>query len=439
MRKGKQTEGGLRLMTVLLLLWSIHASAQRTSGAAPNRGAAEKDQAADEASDRHFSSSTTDSPQLIPDHLESEEPARNDSKVSVNGLHAKPQEPRDGFLLGEYIPPEYAVPINGYLIPTVAFVTAIGDSLLCIVLLKKEMRSPTDALFVAIAISDMLTGLIPAPVLIYFFATDRFWEFVPYEWCSVFFSLAIDTPRLFHTASVWLTTTLGVQRYICVCHPLKARTRCTMKKTLCWIGAVFLMSIVSVLYSYFEFYPIEVERPSAAEANKTVSTCRWVPLVANEETESVIRSVYHWYLAIAVSFIPCVILVVMNVLLIRAMRQAEKRRVELLRQNRRRESRRLRESTSTTLMLVIVVSLFLLVEIPVGIFKILESPQFANTLGHDVRNSIAITDNLFIVVNNSFIFVVYCTMSKKFRNSLKHLLTPSCRRDTTPEAVEQDV
>nr|KAG5698443.1 hypothetical protein BaRGS_021973 [Batillaria attramentaria] len=432
-------------------------------------------------------------------------------------------------------PPEYAIPIYGYLIPVVVLVTVISDSLLCIVLLKKEIRSPTNALLVAIAISDMLTGLFVAPLLIYFFATDRFWEFVPYKWCWAFYNVAFHTPRTFHTVSVWLTTTLGVQRYICVCHPLKARLWCTKKKTLRWIGAIFITAFLSDLYPYFGTYPVAVETLSAVEANTTVSSCKYVFLIKNKDSERVVYDVDFWYHATAVNFIPCVtlvvmnvlliramrqaekrrvellrqnrrrasrrlteststtlmlvivvslflvaeiptaisdmltglipapvliyffatdrfwefvpyecfipcvILVVMNVLLIRAMRQAEKRRVELLRQNRRRESRRLRESTSTTLMLVIVVSLFLLVEIPVGIFKILESPQFANTLGHDVRNSIAITDNLFIVVNNSFIFVVYCTMSKKFRNSLKHLLTPSCRRDTTPEAVEQDV
>ncbi|KAK7485445.1 hypothetical protein BaRGS_00023255 [Batillaria attramentaria] len=174
---------------------------------------------------------------------------------------------------------------------------------------------------------------------------------------------------MLHTASVWLTTTLGVQRYICVCHPLKAKTWCTMKKTLRWIGAIFLVACLPQLYLYLDNYPLAVEIPSAVEANKTVSSCKWVSLIKNQETRSVIYTVYFWYLAIAVNFIPCVTLVVMNVLLIRAMRQAEKRRVELLRQNRRRASRRLRESTSTTLMLVIVVSIFLIVEIPLGIAR----------------------------------------------------------------------
>nr|KAG5693362.1 hypothetical protein BaRGS_015649 [Batillaria attramentaria] len=232
---------------------------------------------------------------------------------------------------------------------------------------------------------------------------------------------------------------LGVQRYICVCHPLKAKSWCTMKKTLRWIGAVFLLAFLSCLYPYLAMYPVAAERSSTAEGNKTVITCEWIPRIENHETGCVIDDVYFWYQAIAVNFIPCVILVVMNVLLIRAVRQAEKRRVELLRQNRRRDFRMMRESTSTTLMLVIVVSIFLIVEIPVGILRILRSPQFSYILGPIAVRRTWIILHFFVIFNKPFIFVVYCTMSKKFRKSLKQLLTPSCRCNTTPEAEEEDV
>jgi hypothetical protein len=37
-------------------------------------------------------------------------------------------------------------------------------------------------------------------------------------------------PALFHTASIWLTLALAIQRYIYVCHPPLARTWCTMER-----------------------------------------------------------------------------------------------------------------------------------------------------------------------------------------------------------------
>ncbi|KAK7485446.1 hypothetical protein BaRGS_00023256 [Batillaria attramentaria] len=145
LREDRQTGGRLRLTMALLLLWSILANAQTTSGTEP----IQEDQAADEASGTHSSSNQLQ--ERTPGHLEAEEHVMNDSNVSVNDSSSS-----YGFLLSKVIPPEHAIPIYGYLIPVIAFVTVISDSLLCIVLLKQE-RSPTNAQLVAIAISDMLT------------------------------------------------------------------------------------------------------------------------------------------------------------------------------------------------------------------------------------------------------------------------------------------
>nr|KAG5693363.1 hypothetical protein BaRGS_015650 [Batillaria attramentaria] len=232
-------------------------------------------------------------------------------------------------------------------------------------------------------------------------------------------------PDLFHTASIWLTLTLGVQRYICVCHPLKAKIWCTMKKTLRWIGTIFLMAFVSHLYLVLRLKEVPVDRPSAVDANKNVTGCYWETFVKDVDTLRPLKEAYTWYHAILINIIPCVTLLVMNVLLIRAMRQAEKRRVELSCQSRRRESRRLKESTSTTLMLVIVVSLFLLVEIPNGVYYICSSISATYNLAWYVIDVVVIFLNILVFLNNPFIFVVYCTMSKKFRNSLKQLFTSS--------------
>ncbi|KAK7478709.1 hypothetical protein BaRGS_00030013 [Batillaria attramentaria] len=149
LREDRQTGGRLRLTMALLLLWSILANAQTTSGTEPIQDGHKEDQAADEASGTHSSSNQLQ--ERTPGHLEAEEHVMNDSNVSVNDSSSS-----YGFLLSKVFPPEYAIPIYGYLIPVIAFVTVISDSLLCIVLLKQE-RSPTNAQLVAIAISDMLT------------------------------------------------------------------------------------------------------------------------------------------------------------------------------------------------------------------------------------------------------------------------------------------
>ena len=106
------------------------------------------------------------------------------------------------------------VPINGYLTPIVVVVTLAANCVVCAVLLRPHMRSPTNALLVAIATSDMLTGLWSVPAFAYFYtgSAGRYREWVPYAWCRAYPILTEFLPTVFHTASIWLTVALAVQR-----------------------------------------------------------------------------------------------------------------------------------------------------------------------------------------------------------------------------------
>jgi len=58
---------------------------------------------------------------------------------------------------------EVAVPIYGYIMPIILLVTFIANILIIMVLSKKHMRSPTNLVLMAMAISDLLTVVFPAP------------------------------------------------------------------------------------------------------------------------------------------------------------------------------------------------------------------------------------------------------------------------------------
>jgi len=65
---------------------------------------------------------------------------------------------------------------------------------------------------VAIAASDLLTGLWPLPVYVRFFAVaaERD-DWVPYSWCYAYFCLIDYLPTVFHTTSIWLTVLLAAR------------------------------------------------------------------------------------------------------------------------------------------------------------------------------------------------------------------------------------
>ena len=137
---------------------------------------------------------------------------------------------------------------------------------------------------------------------------------------------------------------------------------------------------------------------------------------------------YWWMRVVCIHFIPCITLVLLNLLLILAMKRAQKRRKQLLKQNRRSECRKLKENNCTTLMLICVVGLFLLVEIPMAcmlIIMIIENTLEIKVLPDDDNSAEAtLLINFFILLSYPVNFFIYCGMSRQFRETFKRLFVP---------------
>jgi hypothetical protein len=108
--------------------------------------------------------------------------------------------------------PWLAYPVYGILSPAITAFTVVTNSLVCVVLLRPNMRSATNVLLVAMALSDMLTGVWPLPCYINFYTLGRGADYVPYHWCFVYNCLTEYLPIVCHTASIWLTVGLAVHR-----------------------------------------------------------------------------------------------------------------------------------------------------------------------------------------------------------------------------------
>jgi hypothetical protein len=132
---------------------------------------------------------------------------------------------------------------------------------------------------------------------------------------------------------------------------------------------------------------------------------------------------YFCFRVIFVHVVPCVSLVVLNVLLFRAMREAQLRREKLLKHNRRNECKRLRDSNCTTFMLIIVVTVFLLVEIPLAVVTVLHiiSSNVTEILDYYIANVLVLFTNFLIVASYPINFAIYCGMSQQFRDTFKEL------------------
>jgi hypothetical protein len=321
-------------------------------------------------------------------------------------------------------PLKYSVPINGYIAPVLVLLTVVTNTLVIAVLLKKHMRSPTNVLLAGMAFSDMMTGVIPLPIFIYFFSMGHYKEFVPFGWCLPYKMLYENIPTIFHTASIWLTVGLAAQRYIYICHSLQARTWCTIPNVLRATVIVYVIAFISQLTRFIDFYTIPMPAPCFSSPNKTVIGCSYIPRTWAMNHMDMYQNIYFWFRIIFIHLVPCISLVVLNGLLISAMRKAQIRRMQLLKQNKKSESRKLKESNCTTLMLVAVVGLFLLVEFPLGIIMTLyvTDNTFALELfSEHVYSIMTSMSNFFILLSYPLNFFIYCGMSRQFRETFKRL------------------
>ncbi|XP_058974980.1 uncharacterized protein LOC131801037 [Musca domestica] len=67
-------------------------------------------------------------------------------------------------------PVDYVVPLYGYCMPFLLIVTVLSNSLIVLILSKKNMSTPTNFVLMGMAICDMLTVIFPAPGLWYMYS-----------------------------------------------------------------------------------------------------------------------------------------------------------------------------------------------------------------------------------------------------------------------------
>ncbi|XP_067639807.1 sex peptide receptor [Eurosta solidaginis] len=320
-------------------------------------------------------------------------------------------------------PLEYGLPLYGYIMPFLLIITIAANSLIVLILSKKHLATPTNFVLMAMAICDMLTVIFPAPGMWYMYTFGNHYKPLhPVSMCLAYSIFNELMPAVCHTASIWLTLALAVQRYIYVCHAPMARTWCTMPRVK---RSTLYITIVAFLHQasrFFDrtYFPVTIEWNGEQTEVCHVDTSEWVHKYVGED---LYFSMYYLFRVIFVHVVPCITLVTLNVLLWQAMEQAKERRKTLFRDNYKTESRKVRDSNCTTYMLITVVSVFLAVEIPIAVVTSLHiaSSLMGEFLNYRLANISIMFTNFFLVLSYPINFGIYCGMSRQFRETFKDL------------------
>lgn len=186
-----------------------------------------------------------------------------------------------------------------------------------------------------------------------------------------------------------------------------------------------LLSLPSLFRSY-SLVTIEWNGHSTEVCHTETSS--WVHDYVGED---VYYTFYFSFRILFVHLIPCGSLVALNVLLFKAMRQAQQKRERLFKDTaKKRECKRVRDSNCTTLMLIVVVTVFLVVEIPLAVITALHiiSSLIYEFLDYYIANLFILFANFFLIVSYPINFAIYCGMSRQFRETFKEIFVKSSKQ-----------
>lgn len=279
----------------------------------------------------------------------------------------------------------------------------IANGLNIVVLTRREMRSPTNAILTGLAIADLLVMIdyIPYAFIGYILPQMNISREKLLAYSAVWFILFHSIfAQICHTISIWLTVTLAIWRYIAVAHPQKNRLWCVMRTTLIAIASSYVVCPFIAIPLYLSFsITTSVEQLNldgyALTADNT-GEARNVTLYKINSSElankhSLLLNANLWIYSVAIKLIPCVALTILSLRLIGALLEAKRRRKQLTSHNAtgmktivngkvvekvQKNSKTLekeKQTDRTTRMLLAVLLLFLMTEFPQGILGLLSA------------------------------------------------------------------
>ena len=285
---------------------------------------------------------------------------------------------------------------NGILLNVVGMLGILGNSLSMIILSRPQMRSSINYLLIGLARCDVV--LILTSILLFgipaIFAETGFFRFYYLRILPKIALVAFPIATIAQTASVYLTLTVTLERYVAVCHPLRARALCTYGRARIY---VLVILIFSICYNIPRFLEVELQQHDDKEFDYVycirASELRFHP--------NYVKIYIQWLYSIFISIVPFSCITFFNIMIYRQVRKANRER-QLLSRTEKRE-------IGLATMLFCVVIVFLTCNMLALIINIIE----AFTM--DIDDHLVKISNLLVTVNSSVNFLIYVIFGEKFK------------------------
>ena len=273
-----------------------------------------------------------------------------------------------------------------------------GNILSFLVLSRAHGHSPMFCVLRAVAVSD---GVFLLTVFISTTLVNMYPQTHLLSYCFLYrgYIQYVVWPMLMVTqmSTVWLTVLVSLERYVAICHPLKAASICTMSKVRKSVISIYAVSIIYNIPRYLEYEVVD-------------NTYMDKTYIGNHK---VYRYLYNCVLySLVLFFVPLISLILLNAKLVLALQRGKKQWQNL-------QFRQKKEQNLTVIPLTIVL-FFFLCGTPSLVVNVIDSMNPSRTAEKSFVVFMVVS-NLLVVINSACNFIIYCFLGKKFRSKLMEM------------------
>jgi 7 transmembrane receptor (rhodopsin family) len=285
---------------------------------------------------------------------------------------------------------------NGILLNIVGVFGIFGNILSMIILSRPQMRSSINYLLIGLARCDIvliLTSILlfGVPAIYPYTGYLRFYYMRLYPEISL---VVYPIAMIAQTSSIYLTLTVTLERYVAVCHPLRARAICTYGRARIYVIVILLYSIC---YNIPRFFEVALKKHDDWEFD-------FIYCISASELRdnyTYIKIYIHWMAFFCIYFIPFLCITLFNVMIYRQVRKANRERQKLSRTEKR--------EIGLATMLFCVVIVFMCCNILALIINFIES------VSREINTHLVKLSNLLVTINSSVNFIIYVIFGEKFK------------------------
>ena len=257
---------------------------------------------------------------------------------------------------------------------------------------------------------------------------------------------------IIQTGAIWFVVAVTWDRFYAIGWPIKRNKRRSKHRACKLIGGVIMFSVLFNIPRFFHFHTMNrkdidssiillfndtsftsknctatSQDPNSTQSSSTSTPSKSFPGV--NATHLYENMWYHYIYYTCLSWlvmyiIPLCTLIILNGLLFRQIRKAQRNHAILV------NSKRERDSISVTVNIVAIVTIFITCQAPDFIHTLISYPSFG---AHgSIKEYMKSAAYAFLAFNSSINFIVYCLFYKRFRNTVLRMFCSKNSRFSVP-------